>query len=68
MRATLGTMTHGPTAADLHGGQTMVVNGHVVAIDYTRGPADGLVTIEGHEGAIHRSFRLDATDPVTIIG
>lgn len=56
-----------PVATDVRPGHSVVVNGHLVTVDYARTVADGLVHIAGHEATVCRSFYLDESDPVTIL-
>lgn len=69
MPATISTMPTGPTTADMIvPGQSMLVNGHVVAVYATDFRlSDATVHVIGTEGGVHRSFRLDPTDPVILL-
>lgn len=55
------------TAIDLHDGQTMIVNGHIVHIEYVAHLGMGLVSIIGHEGATTRAFKLADDAEVTLL-
>lgn len=72
MTATITTVTQGTIAGDIRDGQTIAVNGHVVAVDYAVTNISGddlMVTVTGYvTGMGMRTFRMLDDAPVTIIG